>query len=113
MAAGIPFVATNVGAVQDVATGARLPLPNGLGWQVANGFLTQRLPEALLHCLQQLFDNPELVRQMSAAGRKFALQRFSTERLITELVSLYQSLLQSKGIGHVTAVQTKASDLPA
>jgi glycosyltransferase involved in cell wall biosynthesis len=93
MAAGAPFVATNVGAVQDIAIGQMRELPDQMGLQAANGFLTARTPEALLYCLETLANDEQLARQMASEGRNFVLARFSASRLITELSSLYHALL--------------------
>src|SRR5262249_23000749 len=54
MAAGLPFVATQVGGVQDLAVAPLEELPNGMGIRAANGFLTARTSEALLYCLEQI-----------------------------------------------------------
>jgi glycosyltransferase involved in cell wall biosynthesis len=96
MAAGAPFVATNVGAVKDVAIGEMRELPEQMGLQAANGFLTTRTPEALLHCLETLANDEQLARRMAIEGRNFVLERFSTTRLITDLTALYHTLLSEK-----------------
>jgi glycosyltransferase involved in cell wall biosynthesis len=96
MAAGAPFVATNVGAVKDVAIGEMRELPEQMGLQAANGFLTARTPEALLHCLETLANDEQLARRMAIEGRNFVLERFSTTRLITDLTALYHTLLSEK-----------------
>lgn len=93
MSAGVPFVATNVGAVKDVALGELRKLPEGIAVLAENGFLTQQTPEAVIHCLQHLADNPQIAQQMGLKGREFALQRFSMGRLVSELTDLYYSLL--------------------
>lgn len=96
MAAGVPFVATNVGAVQDVAVPPVQPLPNEAGLQAGNGFLTARTPEALINCLDCLSANPSLAQRMGSAGKAFVMERFSALRLITDVTSLYTALLKSK-----------------
>lgn len=97
MAARVPFVATNVGGVQDVAVGDLQSLPKDMGLQAANGFLTARTTEALMYCLEMLAGNPELAKQMGDAGYTFVMERFSTARLIAELTALYQGLLEGEG----------------
>lgn len=96
MAARVPFVATNVGAVQDVAVGQPQELPNAMGLQTGNGFLTARTPEALMHCLEALVSDGNLAKRMGEEGHNFVMERFSTSRLMTELTALYQALLQGK-----------------
>lgn len=105
MAVGVPFVATNVGAVQDVALGPLLPMPNEAGIQAGNGFLTPRTPEALLSCLEHLANDANLAAQMGAAGRAFATERFSSSRLIADLTSLYAQLLRRE-TGQVSGAVT-------
>lgn len=96
MAARVPFVATNVGGVQDVAAGDFQKLPGEMGLQAANGFLTVRTTEALMYCLDALAGNSQLRTEMGGAGYSFATQRFSTSRLITDLTELYQNLLEGE-----------------
>lgn len=93
MAAGVPFVATNVGAVKDVAVGELRELPRGIGLRADNGFLTSQDPEALIYCLEKLAENPHITTQMALSGRTFVLQRFSIGRLVSELTALYHNLL--------------------
>jgi glycosyltransferase involved in cell wall biosynthesis len=96
MAARVPFVATNVGAVQDVAVGPLQDLPDAKGSQAANGFLTARTPEALTSCLETLARDVTLAKQMGEEGHIFVMERFSTSRLMAELTALYHSLLEGK-----------------
>lgn len=93
MAAGLPFVATDVGGVKDLAIGPLSSLPSDMGYRAANGFLTVQTPEALLYGIGQIEKNPQEARRMGVAGRTFALERFSADRLVKDLNSLYWSLL--------------------
>jgi glycosyltransferase involved in cell wall biosynthesis len=93
MAAGIPFVATHVGSVQDLAVQPLLELPDQMGLQAANGFLAARTPEALLYCIEKLAADPQLAAGMASIGRAFALTRFAACRLVREMRFLYHSLL--------------------
>jgi glycosyltransferase involved in cell wall biosynthesis len=96
MAARVPFVATNVGGVQDIALGPLQELPNGFGFEAGNGFVTARTAEALEYCLNLLASRPEMARDKGVRGQFFAHERFSTSRLVEELCSLYQRLLPGK-----------------
>src|SRR5258708_1704163 len=58
MAAGVPFVATNVGGVKDLAAGTMTELPNGVGYRTANGYLSSRNAEALLYGIVQIPKHP-------------------------------------------------------
>lgn len=112
MAAGVPFVATNVGAVSDIAIGPFHDLPNGFGVQAANGFLTAQTSEALIDCLDFLATRPEIARQMALAGRAFVHERFSTNRLVDDLLCLYKCCSPIKGelLGAEAAGQVNERD---
>ncbi|HLW99410.1 MAG TPA: glycosyltransferase [Candidatus Acidoferrales bacterium] len=98
MAAGRPFVSTNVGGVRDLAAGELTELPDGNGFKAANGYLAHRTPESLLYCIRELSNCPQMAREMGSAGQAFALDRFGLERLVEELTAFYQSLLRSRHI---------------
>jgi glycosyltransferase involved in cell wall biosynthesis len=93
MAAGIPFVATHVGSVHDLAVQPLRELPDQMGLQAANGFLAARTPEALLYCIEKLAADPQLAAQMASIGRAFALATFTAGRLVGEMSFLYHRLL--------------------
>jgi glycosyltransferase involved in cell wall biosynthesis len=93
MAAGLPFVSTDVGGVRDLAVGPLKELPDEMGWQAANGFLTPRTAGALLYCIQKIVRESELAAKMGAVGRVFSLERFSLQRQVTEISRLYDILL--------------------
>lgn len=84
MASGLAVVASRVGdiprAVEDGVTG-RLVAP--------------RRPEALADSLQDLLADPELRRRMGAAARREVERRFSADRTVEELDTLYRSLEKS------------------
>jgi glycosyltransferase involved in cell wall biosynthesis len=108
MAAGLPFVATDVGAVADLAVGKLQELPHGMGRRGSNGFLTARTPEALYYSVEQLIENPQIAKQMGAAGREFVMKRFASDRLVKELTALYQDLLEKCGEYPAGAARTDA-----
>lgn len=110
MAAGVPFVATQVGGVRDIAAGPLRDLPDGFGFEAANGFVTARTPEALIYCLDLLARQPERARQMGAHGRSFAHERFSTSRMIADLTSLYTGLLSETREPVLTHLQQSRQD---
>ena len=99
MAAGLPFIATAVGGVLDLAVGPTCLLPNNMGHRAQNGFLVERSVQALSFCVEQLADNPGMRKQMGAAGQLFVSERFSAERLVIEMSSLYRRLIQNCGKG--------------
>lgn len=93
MAAGLPFVATRVGGVLDLAAAPQRELPDGLGQEAGNGFLVPRNPDALLYCIQQLVHDPQGASRKGKVGRALALERFSAPRLVRDMTLLYQDLL--------------------
>jgi glycosyltransferase involved in cell wall biosynthesis len=83
---GKPVVATNVGGVKD-------SLEDGL-----TGFLVEGNDE-ITFCkkLELLINDGELRKTMGEEGKKFVAQKFSKEKEIAEMKSLYFSLMNKKG----------------
>jgi len=85
MASGVPGVSTNVGGVKDViktdATG-RLA-PDGDAGALAS------------HVAELLIDDGRR-RVIGEAARKFALQHFGLDRLVSDIVTVYQELTASR-----------------
>ncbi|MBI4436595.1 MAG: glycosyltransferase family 4 protein [Candidatus Omnitrophica bacterium] len=82
MASGKAVVATRVGGVPDV-------VQEGLtGYTVSSGDLSGFAAK-----IELLLDHPDLQQQMGEAGRKWVTERFSKERLLQDIRTLYQELL--------------------
>lgn len=100
MAAGLPFVATDVGGVRDLMVGMAAPHPEGFS-VFANGILTPGdEPAVLAAALSFLVDRPELRREMGNAGRQWVRARYSHVRLLRDVEALYENLLASERSGH-------------
>jgi glycosyltransferase involved in cell wall biosynthesis len=112
MAAGLPFVATHVGAVQDLAVEPLSELPGHMGLQAANGFLAARTPEALLYCIEKLETDPQLAARMASIGRAFALTGFSADRFVEEITGLYHTLLTRSSEAGVVQQADKSTPQP-
>jgi len=112
MAAGLPFVATNVGGVKDLAAGTVCELPNGMGYRAANGYLSSPSPEALLYGIEQIAEDPQTAKEMGLIGRAFAFERFSIPRLVEEMTSLYQTLIAGKCQVAPLAIQRSKDSSP-
>ncbi|MDD5542642.1 MAG: glycosyltransferase family 4 protein [Acidobacteriia bacterium] len=87
MAAGLPTVATNVGGTANVVV------------QDVTGYLCPSGDaEALAAAMINILGDQRRAREMGRAGRERVRQRFSKQRLVRDLDSLYTNLL-SKGEG--------------
>ena len=83
MAAGLPIVATRVGAAADAIT------PGENGWLTDPGDT-----EALGSRLAALADDPARARAMGASGRS-RVEEFSARRMVNRLDALYTRLVES------------------
>jgi glycosyltransferase involved in cell wall biosynthesis len=83
-AAGVPAVATRVGGVPEVVTPeAGMLVPPGD-------------PEALAGAISRLGGDPEQRTRLGAGAREHVLSRFAVERLIADVESLYEELLDDR-----------------
>ena len=97
MAAGRPFVATDVGGVRDLAVGEPRPDPRGFT-VFANGIVVRPDDaDAFAAALSLLVDAPAVRAAMGARGRGVAVTRYSKERLIKDVEGLYDALLGRDG----------------
>jgi glycosyltransferase involved in cell wall biosynthesis len=98
MAAGKPFVSTQVGGVIDLAVP---PLEKSRAGYIeaANGFLTRANAAVMLDRLEQLSRDPELAQRMGRAGRQFVLKYHTQERLVRDVLKLYDELTGCTGVG--------------
>jgi glycosyltransferase involved in cell wall biosynthesis len=87
MAAGCPVVATRVGGLVDLIadgeTGCLVP---------------PRDPDGLAAAVLCLLHNRQTARRMAQAARLMVGERFTIQRLITDVEQLYQRLLAQKGV---------------
>jgi len=96
MAAGRPFVATDVGGVRDLMVGQQTIHPSGFRI-FSNGVLTPPDdPVALSEAIAFLAANPGQRHAMGIIGQKWATERCSRERLLQETERLYLELLGSE-----------------
>lgn len=82
MAMGLPVVGTDVGGVPEVL------LPSGAGVVVPVGN-----PPALAAAVRELLEDPARRARMGEAGRVFARERHSLERMLEETVHAYEEVL--------------------
>jgi glycosyltransferase involved in cell wall biosynthesis len=87
LAAGVPVVGTRVGGMADVVRDGEtgLLVPAGDARALAAG-------------IADLIRLPERARRLAEAGRDDVLCRYSRERLIADMESLYLLLLKEKGV---------------
>jgi glycosyltransferase involved in cell wall biosynthesis len=85
MAASLPVVATDVGgnaeAVKDGVSGFLVPSDD---------------PEALSAAITRLLSDPTQAKAMGSAGNALAAENFTTEAMMTRIVSTYEKLLSVK-----------------
>jgi glycosyltransferase involved in cell wall biosynthesis len=84
MASGIPGVCTDVGGVKDVMPSA------DLGTRVADGDAS-----ALAASVVRYLADPALRRDTGTRARAAVLERYSLERLLADITSLYRSLVSA------------------
>ena len=94
MAAGKPFVATDVGGVRDLAAGEPTPAPGGFAVFSNCVLVPPDDADALAAALDWLAARPETRVAMGEVGRTVA-KRFSRDRLVRSVEALYAELLGS------------------
>jgi glycosyltransferase involved in cell wall biosynthesis len=101
MASGLPFVALNVGGMSDLMAGAA---QEGEGFDVfENGIMVYpRDVSTLSSAVNLLLQDASLRARMGQAGKEFALGRFSKERLVDDLETLYQKLVHPESLPEPT-----------
>jgi glycosyltransferase involved in cell wall biosynthesis len=86
-AAAKPVVATDVGGVADVVRDG------------VTGTLVPRGDEpAVAHAISTQLGDPQMAYAMGAAGRAWVRGRFSADRLMQDMKSLYAELLRKRGV---------------
>ena len=93
LAAGVPVVATDVGGVRDVLRGGELGL-----------LVPSNDAPATASAIRRLMEDPDMQRRFAAAGRSYALTRYSLERLLSDVSALYSSLLTARGLSAATVL---------
>ena len=86
MAAGTPVVASEVGGLPEIVSDGE------------TGFLVPPArPEPLAARLREVLADDELAGRLGAAGRERAVERFSAERMASQVAAVYDSLLEEPG----------------
>ena len=82
IAAGLPVICTNTGGNPEMVTPKK------------NGFLiSHESKEELRSAIHALYTSPELCEKMGMESRLFAEKQFPMDRLISDLLTIYQSIL--------------------
>ena len=89
MAAGIPFVATNVGNCRELLEGAPGDLL-GMAGRIVPVMDSAAVAKAVIDCIT----NPKLLRQMGETGRMRVAQHYNKEAVLRQYWQLYQTLGQ-------------------
>ncbi|HEX8163329.1 MAG TPA: glycosyltransferase [Pyrinomonadaceae bacterium] len=102
MASERAVAATAVGGVVDLLGGVEASeLRRPAAWRVcARGVQVEPGDaEAFSHALEHLADHPELRAAMGARGRAFVERNYSKERLVEDVLGLYENLLATRAPG--------------
>jgi glycosyltransferase involved in cell wall biosynthesis len=86
MACGLPIIATNVGGLPDLVC----PGLNGL-------LVEPGAPDQLAHAIHQLVVDPKLRHSMRSRSFRLAHENFDVEKLVLQLVEIYQAILFPDG----------------
>jgi len=106
--AGLPVVATDVGACRELVRG-RTPDDQALG---ESGFLTPvASPELIADALQRYAKSPDLTRRMGQIGRQRALRFYDINDVMSEYLNLYETYLYAGHLPHGDSRQTAAGDV--
>jgi glycosyltransferase involved in cell wall biosynthesis len=95
MAAGCPVVATCVGGLPDLITD-----------QTTGLLVRARDADGLANAVLHLLHNPELARTIGHKGRIAAQERFSMDRLLTDIDQLYRQLLAARTVSYGTTTHS-------
>ena len=80
MACGCPVVSSEIGSISELADGKVILVP-------------PREPQKLAQAVVGVLKDKEYFKRFGEEGRKYALERFSVERAVDEMVKIYESLL--------------------
>ena len=78
--AGVPIIATNAGSTGEV-------IQSGI-----TGLLAEKNAESLLHALDELIANRQLLESMSQSAKLLALKNFTRESMVQAHLDIYRAL---------------------
>ena len=93
MASKKPVIATDVGGVKDLLGEVRETNPGGVQVTARGIMVPPQDQEALANALLLLLENRELSMRMGEESMHFVLSRYSQERLLNDVVLLYNEIL--------------------
>ncbi len=83
MSAGIPVIASNVGGLREVVKHGE------------TGLLVPNNVQSVADAIRLLRASPEKLREMSANARRMVADKFSEERMVSDTLALYESVLHA------------------
>jgi glycosyltransferase involved in cell wall biosynthesis len=95
MAAGCPVVATRVGGLPDLISDQETGL-----------LVRPKDADGLANAVLHLLHNPEIARTVGHKARMAARERFSVERLLTDVDRLYKQLLAERAVSYRTTAHS-------
>lgn len=84
-AAGLPVVATKVGGIVDIVAENKTAI-----------LVAPRDPQALADALIKLIIDDGLRKNMASAAQKFVDYRFSSQKMVGDIISVYEELIRTK-----------------
>lgn len=81
MAAGVPVIASNVGGLPEIVEHEH------------TGLLTENTPQAVAAAIRRLMEDRPLAEALARCGRAMVEQKFSTGRMVTGVLAVYQGLI--------------------
>ncbi|HQP92273.1 MAG TPA: glycosyltransferase family 4 protein, partial [Candidatus Omnitrophota bacterium] len=87
MICGKPVVATRVGGIPEIVKDGE------------NGYLIPREdPKSISKAVIALLKDPDLRRRMGETGKKMITERYTADKMVSDIHDLYMGLLKSKGL---------------
>jgi glycosyltransferase involved in cell wall biosynthesis len=85
MSAGVPVVVSDVGGLREVVQ------------QGETGLLVPNELDAVAVAIRSLRESPEFAERLSRNARQMALEKFGEDRMVSETLALYDSILEDAG----------------
>ncbi|HEY7335882.1 MAG TPA: glycosyltransferase [Bryobacteraceae bacterium] len=103
---GLGYVLIEASAMERPVIGTRIPgIVDAVNDDETGALIEPGRPDEIARAVSRYLDDPELRRLHGSAGRRMVLEKFSQQRVWTELHQCYARLLDAKGISHRPRLQ--------